>query len=266
MFYDMHVHSTFSSDGKSSLAEYAALFGGGKGTIGFAEHIDFLPQCGSYGYMDYNEYTAAVRGFKDRGCDFHAGAEIDYVMQAEADIIKHLNKYSYEYTICSVHMVDGISVSDREFPPIEADVEYLLGITGKYYRELEYGIKTGLFDVVGHIGVFIRYLSEEVKSDRRMTGIVREAELEIAKLCACSDMIVEVNTSGLFSQAASTLPGNDFLKHYYDHGGRLICLGSDAHKAEDVARGFREACIMLKTFGFGYMTLPWDKDHHIKLD
>lgn len=266
MFYDMHVHSTFSVDGQSSLAEYAALLDSSKGTIGFAEHVDFLPECGSYDYMDYQGYTAAVRSFREKGCDFHAGAEIDYVKLVETDIFKHLSKYGYEYTICSIHMVDGLSVSDRKFPPAKADVNYLLGIVEKYYGELEYGIKTGMFDVVGHVGVFIRYLSEEAKSDRRITGMIREAELEIAKLCARSDMIVEVNTSGLFSPSACTLPGNDFLKHYIDHGGRLICLGSDAHNTGDVARGFKEAGMMLKALGFGYLTLPWDREHHIKLD
>lgn len=266
MFYDMHVHSVFSADGKSSLEEYAALFDSGKpGTIGFAEHVDFLPECGSYEFMDFQKYTAAICGLRERGLDFYAGAEIDYIKLVEADIFKHLDERRYDYTICSVHMVDGISVSDRNFPPAHADREYLMGVLQNYYRQLEYSIKTNAFDVIGHIGVFKRYLAEDCRDDRVLKSAIREAELEAAKLCACSDAIVEVNTSGLFSPHAHTLPDGDFLKHYYDFGGRLVCLGSDAHRTADVARGFKEAGELLKAAGFRHMTLPWDRERRIEL-
>lgn len=263
MFYDMHVHSTYSSDGQSSLEEYAALSGGPH--IGFAEHVDFLPECGSYGYMDPNEYMAAIRSLRESGCDFYAGAEIDYVKQAEDQIISHLKEYDYDYTICSVHMVDGLSISDRKFPPEGADMSLFLDVAGKYYRELEYGIRAGAFDVVGHVGVFARYLPGEIRNDRRLAALMREAELETARLCAASGMIVEVNTSGLFSPLACTLPGPEFLKNYHAFGGRLVCVGSDAHRAADTGRGLGEGAAKLKAAGFQYLTLPWDREHRVKL-
>lgn len=279
MLYDMHVHTTYSSDAQSSLEEYAALFrngagqkGAGQGNcppgtgIGFAEHVDFLPECGSYEYMDPHEYIAAVHGLRESGCDFYAGAEIDYVKQVETEIISHLKKYNYDYTICSVHMVDGLAVSDRNFPPEGADIGFLSEVAVKYYKELEYGVKAGIFDVVGHVGVFRRYLPDKIGNDRRFAGLVREAELEAARLCAASGMIVEVNTSGLFSLSACTLPGNEFLKNYYDFGGRLVCLGSDAHRTADVGRGFGESAAALKAAGFQYLTLPWDREHRIRLE
>jgi histidinol-phosphatase (PHP family) len=267
MFYDMHVHSTFSADGESSLGDYAAAFGGGKpGAIGFSEHMDFLPECGSYGYTDPLEYISSIRSLRERGCDFYAGAEIDYVKRVEDDIFRHIKEYNYDFTICSIHMVDGVSVSDRDFPPAGADIGYLLGVVENYYSQLERGISTGAFDVVGHIGVYMRYLPIDIVSDRRFKRTVREAELEIARLCAAGGMIVELNTSGLFSPYACTLPGNEFLKHYYDFGGRLVCLGSDAHRTADVARGFTEGAGILRTAGFRYLTLPWDRERRIVID
>ena len=281
MFYDMHLHSTFSADGKSTLDEYAALRDGGTGTVscspagyaicppvphlGFAEHIDFLPECGSFEYMDPDEYISAVCSFRERGFDFYAGAEIDYVKQVEADISVHLKQYSYDYTICSVHMVNGLSISDRNFPPEGTDAGYLLGVAADYYRELEYGIKAEMFDVLGHVGVFVRYLPREVLGDRRLSNFIREAELEIAKLCAASGMIVEVNTSGLFSPYAGLLPGVEFFKNYHAFGGRLVCTGSDAHRAADAARGFGEAAGALKAAGFEYITLPWNREKLVNL-
>lgn len=263
MFYDMHVHSTFSADGKSTLEEYAAWRD--KGAVGFAEHVDFLPECGSFEYMDSREYIAAIRSLRERGCDFYAGAEIDYIKSVETDIFSHIREYGYDYTICSIHMVDGLSVSDSKFPPRDADLNFLLGIAENYYVHLEHGIRAGVFDVVGHVGVYSRYLSADVWKDNAMTSLVREAELEIARLCAGSNMIVELNTSGLFSPSGEMLPGSAFLKDYYDFGGRLVCLGSDAHNAKDVSRGFDQGADALKAAGFTYITLPWNREQQVKI-
>lgn len=266
MFYDMHVHSTFSADGKSTMEEYGALFDNAdSGAVGFAEHVDFLPECGSFEYMDSREYIAVIRSLRERGCDFYAGVEIDYVKSVETDIFKHIREYDYDYTICSIHVIDGFSVSDRQFPPQDADMDFLLGVAESYYVQLEHGIRAGVFDVVGHVGVYSRYLSEEVRTDRRMTKLVQEAELEIARLCAGSGMIVELNTSGLFSLSGEMLPGSVFLKNYYDFGGRLVCLGSDAHNAGDVARGFDKGIEALKAAGFTFITLPWNREQQVKI-
>lgn len=61
---------------------------------------------------------------------------------------------------------------------------------------------------------------------------------------------IEVNTSTLRGVVNETMPSIDILKMYYDLGGRIITVGSDAHKAEDVGAGIRESIEVLKSIGF----------------
>lgn len=295
MIYDTHVHSTFSADGKSTVGEYAALLGyrpasavhdpagtlkhhetgntrvaelcqDVPGGLGFAEHVDFLPECGSYGFLDPERYMREVREYRDKGLDFYAGGEIDYDEGVESEIIEHLKAHKYDYTICSVHMIDGISVSDRVCIPSVNDRKVLAGIVENYYLAVKRTINAGCFDVLGHLGVFKRYLDKTLMEDRIIKNIASEAESEIARQCAQSGMILEVNTSGLFSPLAETLPGKDFLKLYRSMGGRLVSVGSDAHSADNAGKGIRAAYDMLRDEGFDYVTLPWDKEHPVKIE
>lgn len=264
--YDTHVHTTFSADGVSSLEDYARRVKEGIiNGIGFAEHIDFLPECGSYGFLEPAVYIKAVEEYRNSGYEFFAGAEIDYAKQVEDEILQNINKYKYAFTICSVHLVDHITVSNKVSLPEIRDRQLLRKLILGYYKELENCLKVPEFDVIGHIGVYMRYLGRDFHEDKELINEINEIENEIALLCAKTNKIVEVNTSGLYSPLSATVPGINFLKHYYRHGGRYISVGSDAHSAAHVARGFETAFEMLRKLGFRYILLPWDREKPIML-
>ena len=46
------------------------------------------------------------------------------------------------------------------------------------------------------------------------------------------------------------MPSRYFLKLYYDMGGRIITLGSDAHEPKRIADHFEEVKEILKEIGF----------------
>lgn len=265
-YYDSHIHSTFSCDGKSAVEEYSALIDAGilQG-IGFAEHVDLMPECGSYEFLDHGQYLKEIQHFRDRGYEFYAGGEVDYAKKAEQEIKEHLKRYRYAFTICSVHMIDGVSISDRVFIPSLKDRNELMCIIEKYYSELKLSLNAGIFDVIGHIGVYKRHLGDIFHGNSKIKGYVKEAEYEMARICAQSDMILEVNTSGLFSPLAQTLPGEAFLKLYYYFGGRTVCIGSDAHTSADAGKGIETAYSILQQTGFDYITLPWDRENPVRI-
>ena len=64
------------------------------------------------------------------------------------------------------------------------------------------------------------------------------------------NIALEINTSGLRQSIGETLPGEDLLRKYYDMGGRLITMGSDAHKPEDIGKGIAEGIALAKKIGF----------------
>ena len=106
----------------------------------------------------------------------------------------------------------------------------------------------------------IRPLTDQGFEDTKLIKEINDLENGTALLCSKSDKIVEVNTSGLYSPLSATVPGIDFLKAYYNNGGRNISVGSDAHSASHIARGFETAFELLRQTGFRHILLPWDRE------
>ncbi len=266
MYYDSHIHSTHSADGLSVLGEYTAAVDEGKiAGIGFAEHLDLMPECGSYGLLNPPVYFAEVEALKDRGYEFYAGCEIDYNKKAQEVILEHLEQFRYAFTMCSIHMIDGFSISNRVYMPSINDPDKLKYIIERYYEEFRYSLEVDAFDVIGHVGVFKRYLGDAYYKQESLQQMVKDAEYEIARISAKSGKIVEVNSSGLYSPLGETLPGKAFLELYHGFGGTNVCVGSDAHCSKDAGRGLKEAYGLLKETGFKHIMLPWDKEHSLKL-
>ena len=46
------------------------------------------------------------------------------------------------------------------------------------------------------------------------------------------------------------MPNESLLRLYYDCGGRILTLGSDAHRCDRLANGFDRAAHMLRDIGF----------------
>jgi histidinol-phosphatase (PHP family) len=265
--YDTHVHSTFSPDGQSTIEEYSKLVDEGivKG-IGFAEHLDFLPECGAYGFLDYDSYSSAINKYKEKGYEFYLGAEIDYANCVDGEIAERLNNQHYEYTICSVHMIQGFSISDKKGVENFYNADTFRCILEKYYSEINFSLSAQKIDVIGHIGIYKRYLDSNYLMNHVLKEFIRELDLNLAKECALSNKIIEVNSSGLFAAGASAIPNAEFLKTYYENGGRTISIGSDAHKVSNVILGFEQVKQMLKEIGFKYTVLPWDREKRYKLE
>lgn len=61
---------------------------------------------------------------------------------------------------------------------------------------------------------------------------------------------IEINTTA--GSLAEPLPSLAILKAYRRLGGEIVTTGSDAHRAEDVAKGFDRAEELLREAGFSY--------------
>ena len=59
---------------------------------------------------------------------------------------------------------------------------------------------------------------------------------------------IEINTTA--GTLAEPLPSLEILKTYRRLGGEIVTTGSDAHRAEDVAKGFANAEALLREAGF----------------
>jgi len=263
---DTHVHTSFSPDSLSPMIEYTKLVDRRiVEEIGFAEHVDFLPECGAYGFFDYKSYIYDITHFNEIGYKFHAGAEIDYASSIENEILEHLKVHHYEYTIASVHMLNGFSISDGRNIDKLREPEILKDIAEKYYKEVAKSLKVREFNVIAHIDIYARSLDATFFTNEATMKFIVEMQKDLAYECYKSGKIIEVNTSGVFAPYGQTLPGTDFLKMYYAAGGRKISIGSDAHCASHVLRGFEEVAQMLKMIGFDKYYLPWKPEESLEL-
>jgi histidinol phosphatase-like PHP family hydrolase len=284
---DFHVHTALSRCGRSPIEEYAAAVDAGRcGLVGFAEHIDLHPWGGSYRYVDAGRYAALVARWRRRGYPFLRAAEVDYVPGIEGEVARHLARHRYAYAIGSVHTVgDGVGVSgppvisgssrrpsragvsgppvisgssrqlDRAGRGAAPGAEELRGVIEAYHEAAARMVGSGLFGVAGHMGVYRRPFGALLEAFG-LGALADDSDRELARLCARAGLIVEVNTSGLFAPCGATLPGEAFLMEYVRAGGRRLTLGSDAHEAAHVCRGFERAAALLLGLGFESVENP----------
>ena len=75
---------------------------------------------------------------------------------------------------------------------------------------------------------------------------------EILSVLLKKEKGLELNTGSLRSGTKDVSPCRELLARYHELGGSLITVGSDAHKASDVASDFSLASEILTDCGFKY--------------
>ena len=123
-----------------------------------------------------------------------------------------------------------------------------------YINQIKQMVTLADFDCVGHLDLIKRYSTKTYNT--RITLIVQyELLKEVLKLIISKGKGIEINTSGLRQAPRETMPGVDVLKLYHELGGEILTIGSDAHRAEDVAEGIDIAIENAKQAGFKHLTV-----------
>lgn len=256
--FDTHVHTAFSHDGRDSLALFAAQVDAGTlDGIGFSEHAEFRPGSAVRGALDSQGYLDAVAGWKARGYRFLAGVEIGWMPAQRDEIQGYLRQHPFDFVIGSVHNLPVAAISGHD-PSGFARDEVFDQVLVEYGEAIASSLNVPEFGVVGHPGVFLRHLPRDFAAEPRRQKRIQDLEEDMAAKIARSDQLLEVNTSGMFSARGEPCAGRFLLERYRVHGGRTVTLGSDAHRAVDLRRGFAEAAGLLQSLGFTEVFLPWD--------
>ncbi len=105
------------------------------------------------------------------------------------------------------------------------------------------------FDVLGHVTYPLRYIAGDA-------GIPVNMELYHEMLAECFKAVIqngkgiELNTSGYRQKYGKPFPDEELLKLYRDLGGKILTLGSDAHKPEDLGSGIAQGTKLAQSCGF----------------
>jgi histidinol-phosphatase (PHP family) len=252
---DLHVHSTCSADGGSTILDYARqAAAAGLAVVGFCEHLDFDPRDRSYMYLDVDRYDHEIEAARREVCGLRLcqGVEITYQAGLEARIRDWLAGRRWDYVVASVHLVeyaDGWAMISEP----RAVEDYYAGHSQQetyvpYFEELLRAVRSGLGNVLGHLDLIKRYGVTHY-------GPFRPAEFEDEIRAVLRAMVevgvgLEINTSGWRQAPGEPYPGLEVVRWYRALGGEVLTVGSDAHRVEDLGAGVPQALDLARAAGF----------------
>ena len=249
---DLHMHSVYSEDSKAPVADMVlAGLHAGLDTMCFTEHIDldFPDQEGAW-EADPSLYGPAL---KEASHQFQG--KIRILFGAEFGMQLHLKdryaaldeQYHFDYTLASMHLLEG---KDPYFPSFWEGKDEQDVIRQYFKATLENIRLMDSYDALAHLDYVVRYSPShgatyhfedyQALIDEILTHLIRKGKA------------LEINTSPYRKGFGQPNPCAGILQRYYDLGGRLITIGSDAHCPEDVGRDIEKAAALAKSTGFEY--------------
>lgn len=268
---DIHTHTAFSADGRSSIDQMlAAAEEKGLTWYGIAEHFNYdydrlhLTIDGqAVPPIDEDAYFTRARELQRKlkgKLHLLVGAEFGYD-NAGSTIVRYMRteeKYSPDFVVNSVHTCLGM---DCYFP------HYCNGKSKEYayncylYRVLESLDAPYRYDIVAHLG----YCSRNATYPDPKLRYADFADVldEILRRIIAKNKILEVNSSAK-TAGSPFIPDTDILERYFELGGRMISFASDAHDDFRVADKRDIVVAALKKVGFTAITVP-DRGNYLQI-
>jgi len=243
---DFHLHSDISADAHSPFDKMVqAALRRGLEEIAMTDHLDLNPADEGCGRFDPQQVYQLCRKVREAypQITIRLGVELSEA-HLYKDRLAQLYALPLDLVIGSIHYIGSHGVHADLFDVCPAEE----GI-GLYFEQMLAMVREADFDVLGHLDYFQRYTRRRGFADYdlgRFGGTIRQILQELMR----RDIALEINSSGLRSVAKTVFPRQEVIEWYYRMGGRKICLGSDAHRAEHVGVGLDEAIQLLREIGF----------------
>ena len=187
--------------------------------------------------------------FKDSKTVFLTGLEVGQGMQNLSETERFLKEIPVDFVIGSLHNIAG----EEDFYFLEYTPESAVDLLDRYFDELGLLVEWGKFDSLGHLTYPLRYIVGKYGIHPDM-GRYQKIIDELLYCLAKKEKALEINTSGLRNPIGETSPGIEYVKRFRELGGKYITIGSDAHDAENLGMGLREAVCIAKEAGFSHIT------------
>ena len=252
---DAHLHSDFSYDGRSTLDEICqSAIERGLSEICVTDHYD-ANLAGKEPDFDADAAEAAIKA----AAECYAGRlTVTYGLElGEANELPDCTRailaaHDFDFVIGSLHNVPG--QPDYYVVPFDrmTDGEYKKTMDVYFDVTLEM-LEFGGFHALGHLGYPWRL--SEGKGHPADPERHRAAIDEIFRFLIKNGVALEVNTSGLRREINTVHPLPAMIARYFEMGGRLLTVGSDAHSAKDVGAGIAGTHRLLRDIGFTEYTV-----------
>ena len=269
MLADYHIHCKYSDDSEEELEKIIeTAINKGIGEICFTDHVDYgikldkdvfekidenakkdwIKKIGRIDLnVDYPNYFKEIEELREKYKDkitIRQGLEFGMQVHTIKDFQKLFDKYKekFDFVILSCHQVNDKEFWTNEFQKGKSIDEY----NAEYYEEI-YRVMSRYSDysILGHLDHIQRY-NETIYPFEKS----REIIVKILKKVIEDNKGIEVNTSSFRYGLKELTPERDILKLYHGLGGKIITIGSDAHKAENVGEHIPYIQEELKKIGF----------------
>ncbi len=261
--FDLHTHCTLSFDGVSSAEEMVRrAVELGVEYYALTDHVDL----GGHADPDF-DLEATVNGAKEQipalrlkyegKTELLYGVELGQAVHEPEKAEALLKENAYDFVIGSIHNIRGYDdfyfLDLTQYDPVE-----LLDI---YFRELLETAEQGYFDVMAHITYPLRYIVGEygINVDLSRWSVITD---EIFRTLVRNDRGIEINTSGLRQKLGRTMPDAELVRRYRELGGRILTIGSDAHRTEDLGKGIETGISIARDCGFTEIAVFRDRSPH----
>ena len=215
------------------------------------EHYENTELFDYFNYKDdFEASLSAVTALKEeyKGFNLLCGTELGQPL-ADLEIAeKCIADSRLDFVISSVHQIKD----EKDFFYINyyhmttAEINNLLE---RYFSEVYELCKWGKFDVLGHLTYCLRYMKIRNGITPNMK-LFDEIIAESLRTLADKGKGIEINTSGIRQGFGTTFPSLKYIKLFRELGGKIISIGSDAHKVRDLGANIAEGAELAKAAGF----------------
>ena len=255
--YDTHIHTCSSHDSEQTFDTICkSALSKGLSAVSFTDHVDLLVYSDEKNLktiMDTAEYAQKAKQIYGDKLDVFTGVELAMPTVNKNKADKYLSKINADIVLGSVHSFDAqgklVRFSRDDLSENAVSKNELVRYVEAYYNEMfNIALKSDI-DVLCHLTYPIRYTN---KKYNRNIDIYRFSNIitQILKTIIDRGIALEINTGKFDGDINDLAPTPHIIQKYYEMGGRLVTIGSDAHIPQRVGCGFKEVKELLKNIGF----------------
>ncbi len=253
--YNSHIHTNHSLDCEVPMEKMClAAIEAGFNAIAVTDHFnaDFCVSNKAFDNVkeSVKEARTLCEKYKNQ-LELLAGVEVSDVLRKPDYTARFLKALKPDSVIASVHnvFIDNMprNLSRMEFDKKTDSEAY--DVIKTYFSELVKVAECTDYDILAHLTLPLRYTNGKYGKKLTLDNFSKDIEKILLTLIK-REKALELNTSEFSHQLFDFMPGKDILCKYYGMGGRLVTIGTDAHKSENISTGFKEAKALLKEIGF----------------
>lgn len=250
--YNLHTHSNFS-DGKSEMEEMVLdAISKNLKVIGITDHSPMpFENRVSLKKERVNDYVVEVKRLKDKYKDqinVRLGMEMEYIPGMSEDFQSVRESLGLEYLIGSVHLVekDGALwfIDGAKIEPYDEGLNKIFhgdikAGAKRFFEQSNMMIENEKFEIIGHFDKI--KMNNKGRYFRESDKWYRDLLFETLDLIKQKNLIVEVNTRGMYKGRYDGFYPSEWLFPFLKEMRIPVIISSDGHLAGEVSECFEQA-------------------------